>query len=321
MTYSVFMCGIKKFDGQSTVNEIENKDLLFISYEKKIPKSYRNIVSYLYKDEYGDMKVDKTMTQMEIPDPSTIYAYLPIIENYHAKQLQHLPNYIDISPEQRFTYLNWLKNIDNPIDEGYVLLYYYGLERHLLVGNFEKAFFQIIRLRKVHKYSSFQLFSELALIHSCMLLHRMDMLAGLHEKTEITGFSNTHLLLAYQLKKDISVQNLLDIFDRSFKLSRKPLKENYKLFENCTREILNDTYGSEGFPIKNYDISITKTTVERRFANYTFPNEIQLVDIPDFFQCEPFMADIKHVFRLAYEKYKKHKAFERKKLKIQLRED
>ena len=235
--------------------------------------------------------------------------------------MPRLPNYADLTPQQRFTYLNWLKNIDNPIEPGYVLLYYYGLERHLLVGNFEKAFNQIIRLRKAHKNSSFQMFSELALIHSCMLHDRSDMLAGLHEKTEITGFSNTHLLLAYNLKKEITVQNLLFMFDRAIKLSRKPLKENYALLEDCTREILIDTYGFEGFPIKEYDVSNSKTAIETRFVNYTFPNEIRLVDIPDFYQCKPLMADIVNVFRMSYEKYKKQKAFERKKQKIQFCRD
>jgi len=244
------MCEIKKYDGQSTVNEIENRDLLFISFEKKIPKPNRDFAFYLNKDEHGDTKVDKTRELIEIPDPSTIYAHLPIIENYHTENLPPLPNYIDMSPQQRFSYLNWLKNIDKPIEEGYVLLCYYGLERHLLTGNFEKAFHQIIRLRKVHKNRSFQLISEMALIHSGMFHHRMDMLIDLLEKTEITGFSNTHLWLAHILKEDISVERLLVIFHRAFKISHKPLKENYTLLEDCTKEILNDTYGYDGFPIK-----------------------------------------------------------------------
>ena len=223
-----------------------------------------------------------------------------------------------MSPQQRFRYLNWLKNIDNPIEDGYVLLYYYGLERHLLVGNFEIAFHQIIRLRKVHKNRSFQLISEMALIHSGIFRERLDMLVDLHEKTEITGFSNTHLWLAHTLKQDISVERLLIMFHRAFKLSHKPLKENYRLLEDCTREILNDTYGNDGFPIKEYDISHLKTIVENRYANYTFPNEIKIVDVPDFFQCNLFMTDVEYIFRLSYEKYKKQRALERKEQKIRL---
>ena len=312
MTYSDFMQDIKTYDGISTVNAIKNRDLLFISYDREIPKSNRENVFRLTNDEYGNTKVHKTGVRMEIPDPSTIYAHLPLIEGYLVENLPHLPHYADILPEQRFTYLHWLKNTDKPIDAGYVLLYYYGLERHLLIGNFEKAFFQIIQLRKVHKNCSFQEVSEMALIHSCIWHNRLDMLADLHEKTEMTGFSNTHLLLAHHLKQAISVDTLFCIFERAVKLSRKPMKENYLLFECCTREILNDTYGSDGFPVKGYDISHIKTAVERRFANYSFPNEIQIVDVPDFFQCEPFITDIAHVFSLSYEKYKKQKALERK---------
>jgi len=141
------------------------------------------------------------------------------------------------------------------------------------------------------------------------------MLVDLHEKTEITGFSNTHLWLAHILKEDISVERLLVIFQRTFKLSHKPMKENCALLENCTKEILNDTYGYDGFPIKDYDISHIKTIVENRYANYTFPNEIKIVDVPDFFQCKPFMTDVEHLFRLSYEKYKKQRALERKEQK------
>ena len=291
--------------------EIENKDLLYISYDKQIPTTYHGTTFSLYIDEHGHIKFDSTKNQM--PCPSTIYAYLPITEDYNVAPLPYWPHYIDISPGQRFVYLNWLRNVDSPTDTGYVFLYYYGLERQLLTGNFEKAFNQIIRLRNAHKNNSFQGYSEAALIHSCILRDRLDMLIDLHEKTDISGFSNAQFLLAYNLKLGLSVQNLLQIFYRALKLSRKAIKENPKLMEECTKEVVLSKYGQESFLISDYDISKTKTAVEIRFANYSFPKEIQNVEITDFYQCKPLMMDIENTFKLSYEKYKGIITLERKK--------
>jgi hypothetical protein len=292
-------------------NEIENKDLLFISYEEHIPSTYRGTTFSIHIDEGGHAQINESINQ--IPDPSTIYIHLPITEDYRVDPLPYWPHYIDISPGQRFVYLNWLRNIDNPIGIGYVFLYYYGLERHLLVGDFEKAFNQIIRLRNIHKNQSFQKYSENALIHSCIMRNRVDMLLSLHEKTEISGFSNAQFLLAYNLKLDLSVQNLMRVFYKAFNLSRKPIKENPVLMEDCVKSSLFSKYSNEGFPIKDYDISKTRTISETRFANHSFPNEIRYIEITDFYQCKSLMIDIEHIFKFSYEKYKEKVAFERKK--------
>jgi hypothetical protein len=295
------------------IGEIENKDLLYISYEKEIPSIIRGFQIIISLNENGHVQFDSTNNQ--IPDPSTIYVHLPIKENYNAVRLPYWPNYIDISPEQRFTYLNWLRNVDNPIDAGYVFLYYYGLERQLLIGNFEKAFNQIIRLRNVHKNKSFQQYTEKALIHSCIMRDRLDLLLDLHEKTEISGFSNAQFLLADDLKMDLSAQNILSIFYKAFPLSRKAIKENYDLMLGCTKNTLSSKYSKEGFTIADYDISNIKTTIETRFANYSFPKEIQNVEITDFYKCKQLMTDIETIFKLSYDEYKKIIAIQRKKQK------
>ena len=125
---------------------LENQDLLFVSYDKNIPETGHGarIIYNISIDENG--KVNVNSTNDEKPDPSTIYVHLPIKQpNGETELLPYWPHYIDISPEQRFVYLNWLRNIEQPIDMGYIFLYYYGLEKHLLIGNFEKAFNSTLR--------------------------------------------------------------------------------------------------------------------------------------------------------------------------------
>jgi len=302
--------GIKPQRDVSSLKEIENKDLLYISYDENIPRSPRGLfVSFTIS---SDGHIESSADGRDINDPSTIYIHLPISEDYSVPSLSYWPSYIDLTPGQRFIYLNWLRNVDFPVDIGYVFLYYYGLERQLLIGNFDKAFEQIIRLRNIHKNKSFLNYSENALIHSCIMRDRLDMLLDLHKRTEISGFSNAQLLLAYNLKLDLTPHNLADIMWRSFTLSRKALKENRAIFEQLISEVLTTKYGAGTFPIGNYDISKTRVVSESRFCNYSFPKEIQNVEITDFYQCKALMSDVELIFKLAYDKYKLRIAAERK---------
>lgn len=301
--------GTKPSEEVSTIKEIENRDLLYISYDENIPRSPRGLfVSFTIRNG----RLESTEEDKNFNDPSAIYIHLPISEDFNIPSPPYWPSYIDLTPGQRYLYLNWLRNVDAPINIGYVFLYYYGLERQLLIGNFDKAFEQIIRLRNVHKNKSFLDYSESALIHSCILKDRLDLLLDLNKRTEISGFSNAQFLLAYNLKYDLTPQNLADIMWKSFYLSRKAMKDNRDNFEQIISDVLTEKYGSGSFPICNYDISKTRTVTESRFCNYSFPREIQNVEITDFYQCKGLMEDVEIIFKLAYEKYKLRTAAERK---------
>jgi hypothetical protein len=301
-------------------NIIENRDLLFISYDDKIPSTYRGLIFNISVDYNGKLKVESQKN--EIPDPSTIYVKLPIKKpDYEVPTLSYYPHYIEITPEQRYIYLNWLRNIDEPIDTGYVFLYYYGLERHLLVGDFDKAYNQIIRLRNHHKNKSFQNYSEAALIHSCIMRNKIDQLYTLQEKTEITKFSNAQFLLAFNNGMNLGSENLINIFKKHIKLSSKPIKEDYNLLLKMVENALFFKFNQPTFPFANkYDISKIKSTTEIRFCNYTFPKEIQMVEITDFYSYKQLMADVESIFEIAYNDYKKEKALQRKVEKSQLSE-
>jgi hypothetical protein len=69
-------------------------------------------------------------------EPSLINPVLPV-EEYHdnaAEPLPHWPTYEGMSPTARHRYLEWLADgARAPIDIGYVFLYFYGLERRLLL--------------------------------------------------------------------------------------------------------------------------------------------------------------------------------------------
>lgn len=297
---------VKSNTSVSFEKELPNKDLLYISYDKNIPSVNRGVHITISLDSNGSIVVSDQSRQ--IPDPSTIYFHLPISEDYNVPALPYWPHYIELTSGQRFKYLNWLKNVEQPIDMGYVFLYYYGLERQLLIGNFDKAFDEIIKLRNVHNNKSFLKYSENALVHSAVMCDRSDRLIDLHEKTEISGYSNAMFLLAYNAGLTLGVEQLILIFHKAFTISRKAIKEDKQFFVECMTNTLIQRYETASFSIKKYDISKVKSIIETRFANYSFSKEVQQVEITDFYQCKSLMEDLKILFNETYGMYKSKKS-------------
>jgi len=297
---------IKKSSSVSFENELPNKDLLYISYDRTIPTVYKGVHISISLDSNGNIKIDNKINQ--IPDPSTIYFHLPIREEINVAPLPYWPHYIEITPGQRFKYLSWLRNVEQPIDPGYVFLYFYGLERQLLTGNFDKAFDEIIKLRNAHNNKSFLNYSENALVHAAIMCGRTNKLINLREKTVTSGYSNAMFLLAYNAGFGLGVEQLILIFHKAFTTSRNAVKENKPLFIECITEELTKRYGIASFPIKDYDISKVKSVTETRFANYSFPPEIQQVELTDFYQCKMLMEDLKLLFEDSYRIFKAKKS-------------
>lgn len=296
---------IKRNDTVTFEKELSNKDLLYVSYEKNIPSVNRGLSIILRLDGNGKVIIDDK--SYKVPDPSTIYVYLPISEDYNVPKLPYWPHYIELAPGQRFNYLSWLRNVEQPTDMGYVFLYYYGLERQLLIGDFDKAFNEIIKLRNAHNNKSFQKYSENALVHAAIMRERTDSLIDLHEKTDISGYSNAMFLLAYKAGLDLGKEQLILIFNKAFTTSRKAIKENKSLFVECLWDTLNRRFGKPSFTINEYDISKVKIITEARFANYSFPKEIQYVEITDFYQCKNLMQDLQSIFDETFSLYKSKK--------------
>jgi hypothetical protein len=285
------------------LDEIENKDLLYISYERNIPSPNRFLTISIYIDQDGKISIKGGKDDI-VSDPSTIYFHLPISEDYNVGPPSYFPNYITLSSGQRYKYLNWLRNVDSPIDIGYVFLYYYGLERQLLIGKYEKAFNQIIRLRNVHKNKSFLTYSEAALIHSSIMRNRVDNLLTLHERTELSGFSNAQFLLAYKKGMALGPDNIINVFYKAFPSSRKNIKEDRFNMLESLKIMLIERFQNESFSISKYDLSKTKSRNEVRFANYSFPWEIRKIEITDFYECKDLMVDLKEIYDATNEDYK-----------------
>lgn len=106
-------------------------------------------------------------------EPSLIYTNQKVARPPNPAAVErpsYFPTYSGLSPQQKWMYLEFLSNPYRQVsDIGYVFVLYYGLERHLLSGDFDKAFDVVLKLRDVHPNKSFQAYSAQALILTCML--------------------------------------------------------------------------------------------------------------------------------------------------------
>jgi len=193
-------------------NEIKN--LLFFINEMP-PENLDKIgISLSISPLNGKVKVEKLNITH---DPSTIYFPLPIAIPNNIEQVPpppRYPKYYKLLPEQKYIYLNWLQNIDLPIHEGYRHLFFFGLERQLLIGNFDEAFNMILRLRNGAKepYDHFILFHITdTLFTACLMENRTDLYEKMKYIFEDRWWRDMHIWIKYYINEPIEPNEIIKI--------------------------------------------------------------------------------------------------------------
>ena len=184
-------------------------------------------------------------------EPSLLYMSMPIqYESNNINDVErppYYPSYKELNPEQKGLYWKFLSNpYDTSIDIGYVFILYYGLERHLLMGNYEKAYKVVEKLRDVHDNSSFQFYSANALIYSSMLHNRTDLLAEFLEscdKDYEKEFSSELFLFSKMiLNLPLVAEDIMRLF-KAFGFSKRNYIKNYpELFTEALNNQLQEKY-------------------------------------------------------------------------------
>ena len=99
------------------------------------------------------------------------------------------------------------------MDIGYVFLLYYGLERHLLLGEKERAQKVILKLRDVHEDKVFQQYSAKAIILSNMQDENVEnikkFLISLDKEHEFLFSNNLYLFCAYLFDIPLSSKDII----------------------------------------------------------------------------------------------------------------
>ena len=255
----------------------------------------------------------------ESEDPSTIFLKLPIKKPSRPDNVEspgYYPSYATLNPEQRWVYLYWLQNVTEEVAIGYVFIYYYGLERQLLTGIFDRAFDEILKLRRYHPNKSFLAYSESSLVNSSLLMKRPDNLTELLKNKVISDFNNSLFLIAYYNKYNLSTENLMLIFDRMPGLNKRYFREDRQQFQNLLSKVLSECFSIDYFPFaSNYDISKTTRAQYPLFANISLPDNIRIPDLPNFYAHDRLMNDLKNVFQITHVKFKTWKTENNKRKK------
>lgn len=295
---------IRRTATQPAINGIPayRKELLFISHEK--PSGHGFGLQFTLSVSNGDVDLHQ-----EVPDdPSTIYSTVSAVypsPEEDVPKLSYFPSYSEMTPTQRGVYLRWLCDVTQEIDIGYVFVYFYGLERHLLHGRFDEAFSEILLLRKHHANGSFQTYSASALVHSCLLNKRIDRLQQLYESGNFDYFENSNLLILFHNDLDILPDMLLQLATRLSGVNRRYIKLMPDLYKQKISEILTVKFGKPSYPLSSrFSLQDIEGIPYPIFANISFSPEVRTPSLPNFFRHAPFEAEMGAIFQEAHEAVK-----------------
>jgi hypothetical protein len=190
------------------------KNLLFFTNEMPPENLDRVGINLSFSLLNGNIKMESLNIKH---DPSTIYFPLPITIPDNIEQVPpppRYPKYYKLSPEQKYIYLKWLQNIDLPIHEGYRHLFFFGLERQLLIGNFNEAFNMILLLRNGAKepHDHFILFHITdTLFTACLMENRIDLYEKMKYIFEDRWWRDMHIWIKYYIDEPVEPDEIIKI--------------------------------------------------------------------------------------------------------------
>ncbi len=245
---------------------------------------------------------------VEATETSTIFLGLKVIAPKSPSDIPspgYYPSYGRLSPEQRWVYLTWLLDVSRAINISYVFLYYYGLERQLLTGDYDNAFEELLYLQKYHEHIGFISYSRRALIHSSFLHSNTSNLKRLYADSSPLTFDNQDLLVAYHANVGLSASGLCAIAGWVKGFDRKYYRTSRPIYETALSEALKERYGEESFPLHSMyrltDIPREKGII---YANISLPEDLRCPVVPNFLSYGPFISEVRELLAIAHEKTK-----------------
>jgi len=285
--------------------------LLWISdgkYKNYNPKSDQSIS---YENELFRI----TFSFYEVPEPSLISTKLPVdlrTNPNDVEELGYYPSYEGLNPQQRFVYLNWLKDITKTVDIGYVFIFYYGLERHLISGKYADATDTILNLHRYHTNNSFVSYSTNALIMSAILHKDKETLSRVLEHINDTSYCSSVVLLGkYLMQMDLTIDEIISISSTVGFTNKRYIKEYPDLFKKSLESILMDKFGKDSYPIYELNMQFPSNPIIS-FANISLDRDVRSPLLPDLMHSPEFSSSIKSILTSAHNEVKQSLAEMRK---------
>lgn len=252
-------------------------------------------------------------------EPSAIDTTLPINQpanNIPLPSLGYFPSYEGMSSEQRYYYLRYiLTDPYQKADIGYIFILYYGLERHLLYGNFERAFSVILKLRDVHTNHSFQSYSSCSLIYMSIFHNRKDLyerfVESINHQYEEVADLDLSILAKVHFHINVTPEEMMrHAYSLGFTNNRY-IKSDYSTFKKCLEDVLMERYQTPTLPLDTIDINQLTTHEIPIFANTSLNK--RGIDVPNVTEAHEFIETTAEILQEAHDRVKKIKAEKRKK--------
>ena len=266
-------------------------------------KNYHN-GKYARSGERKGLTTKLNFPKTDKIEPSLISIRLPLggcILPY--EKIDYFPNYSILTPIQRSTYLEWLKDITQHFDIGYVFLFFYGLERFMyLTDKFEEAFLMIIKLRKYHKNKSFQKYSSETLIAAAIYKQKWDLLKLLFEIEEIE-IGPLSLGAMTTLEMSLTCEQILSFRRKIGFLNDRYIKRDNQYFMQMMKKVLLDKYGEDTFPLRKIFLEDS----EKHYMQVALNRSLEQCYIKTYhlFYSNLFKDEIYSVLYEAHQKFKK----------------
>lgn len=193
-------------------------------------------------------------------EPSALYLSLPVSKPDQDALIErppYWPSYKELTPEQRWLYWEFLSNpFSQKNNIGYVFLFYYGLERHMVTGNLDKAFDITLRLRENYVNASFQFYTARTLIAICFAKQRADLalkLTASYIKSQVATLPMQYLLsLKYTFQLPLTAQEIIDNYQYFGFDNNRYIKNNPELFSQSLLEHLQNKFQSDTVDLNKY---------------------------------------------------------------------
>lgn len=236
-------------------------------------------------------------------EPSLIWKKLPVKPNNDlAREAMYWPSYSAFFPETRYQYLHWLGDITQPTNLSYVFLYFYGLERHLLVGDYDSAVDEIARLLKAHPKKSFVQYASQSLIIASLGKKRLDIIERVPSLLE----EEIDEALALRIIKGTSMtpDDVISIASKVGFTNKRYIKLYPDVFKEELQKNIDEFENQFGNLLSNFKLEDFKHEETAVFANSSIPESIRLIKVPVILEDPKFSTGMKNLLQSTHDNVK-----------------
>ncbi len=245
-------------------------------------------------------------------EPSLIWTRMPIEPNDGLiEEPMYYPAYSALSPIARYQYISWLKDISRPTNLSYVFLYFYGLERHLLIGNYDLAVDEIVKLVRYHDKPSFVRYATNSLVVASLAKNRLDIV----ERAPFILDQEENTVFAFRLCTggSTSPRDVIDIANRVGFKNRRYIRLQPRLFESAIQKQINIYEKHNGSILDSFGLNNFKKVKASVFANMSIPERYRDVLVPDILGNKMFQETFREILEKAHLDVKEQLVRKRKK--------